>query len=185
MLAEYLALYSKVPRETRLEYFSKYDLYTKRRGFFDEHFAKYPVIHLDFSEHEPQTVEDAVMYLQKSVRNATSHTVAHLASLLRRPTNEQHIGMYIDFEAMATDIEHVRVLFDRLEDSTGNRRLANVFMTNLLAALYMCLGGKQSVVLIDELDKPIVHLMCTSDIPQGVREGIVSIYTSFYTTVFK
>ncbi|KAJ2345663.1 hypothetical protein GGH92_003951 [Coemansia sp. RSA 2673] len=49
MLAEYLALYSKVPRETRLGYFGKYDLYTKRRGFFDEHFAKYPVIHLDFS----------------------------------------------------------------------------------------------------------------------------------------
>ncbi|KAJ2032040.1 hypothetical protein GGI08_005319 [Coemansia sp. S2] len=53
MLAEYLALYSKVPRETRLRYFGKYDLYTKRRGFFDEHFAKYPVIHLDFSVSTP------------------------------------------------------------------------------------------------------------------------------------
>ncbi|KAJ2810373.1 hypothetical protein H4S07_002704, partial [Coemansia furcata] len=39
MLAEYLALYSAVPKETRLEYFSEYELYTKRQVFFDKHFA--------------------------------------------------------------------------------------------------------------------------------------------------
>ncbi|KAJ2832275.1 hypothetical protein GGI24_001297, partial [Coemansia furcata] len=48
MLTDFLALYSAVPKETRLEYFSEYDLYTKHRVFFDKHFAMYPVIHLDF-----------------------------------------------------------------------------------------------------------------------------------------
>ncbi|KAJ2749038.1 hypothetical protein GGI19_005859 [Coemansia pectinata] len=185
ILAEYLALHSKVPRETRLEYFRTYDLYTKRRGFFDEHFAKYPVIHLDFSGHEPQTVEHASRCLQTSVRIATCHIVDHLSTFLEVPADEGHIGLYQSARARKQAIKHVAALFDKLEHSADDIQLANTFMANLIATLYMCLGGEQSVVLIDELDKPIVHLMCTSDIPQGVREGIVSIYTSFYTTVFK
>ncbi|KAJ2027375.1 hypothetical protein IWW57_002636 [Coemansia sp. S610] len=186
MLAEFLAMHSKHSIETRLECFSKCDLFTKRRPFFDKHFAKCPVIHLDFSQHGSRTYEDALKHFRTSVCRATRDLVNLLPSFFDVPADKNgRVGLYISAKAMKSHIEHVTMLFTDLDKGEGGRVEANALVTGLMEVLDKCLGGQQSVVLIDEFEAPVANIMCEPGIPQGVREDIVLMYSSFYTAVFK
>ncbi|KAJ2024385.1 hypothetical protein GGI06_001016 [Coemansia sp. S85] len=159
MMSEFLSAHSTWTASERMKSFEQYNLCTQESEFFKDHFAKYPVIYLDFSGHSPQTTTDAIQHI---------------------------VGRYASFRAMNTAITDIERWHTELRDNpaTTTAGLCS-FLPNLIKALYMCPGGQKAVVLIDEYDKPLVHALCERRADQQACSDVIGVYNSFYSPLFK
>ncbi|KAJ2730128.1 hypothetical protein IW152_005385, partial [Coemansia sp. BCRC 34962] len=185
MLEAFLSTYSTASKERRKELFATYNLYLSEEDFFNAHFAKYPVIFLSFKSATPESYADAVSCLKDAILEAVRPYVL----LLRRRSR----ALEADGENDTLESEVWTSILARVERALltleEGERYTETDITSLIPlvmqALSSCPGMGKSVVLIDEYDKPLVHALCDDSIDLGARKKIHSLFTSFYTAIFK
>ncbi|KAJ2443760.1 hypothetical protein GGF42_006525 [Coemansia sp. RSA 2424] len=186
MMAEFLSAHSSRPVPDRAELFKEYSLCKDDPEFFKRNFAKYPVLFFNFSEHTTSTVDAAVCCLQKAVHDSSIKCMEYLEECLAKPRKDGDFGGFGSFDEME---EIARILTKWHKELSSSKPVVLIkiafFLRWLMEAMYMAPGGRSTVVIIDEYDKPLVHVLCEQGINAEVRRGVIDTYTSFYSSLLK
>ncbi|KAJ2337004.1 hypothetical protein GGI00_000506 [Coemansia sp. RSA 2681] len=186
MMAEFLSAHSSRPVPDRAELVKEYSLFKDDPEFFKRNFAKYPVLFFDLSDHIPSTVAEAVCCLQKAAHDSSIKCMEYLEECLAKSSKDGDFGGYNSFDEME---EITKILTERHKELSGSKPVALIkiafFLRWLMEAMYMAPGGRSTVVIIDEYDKPLAHVLCEQDINAEVRRGVIDTYTSFYSSLLK
>ncbi|KAJ2057175.1 hypothetical protein GGI17_005781, partial [Coemansia sp. S146] len=188
MMAAFLSTHSTVSMEERKALFAKFDLYTKQEGFFNEHFAKYPVLFLSFKSDTPTSNTAAAACLRKAILKAVQPYVGLLHRRLIMLEKDEEDGKEGTPESDVWILALKRFKRVHLVLEEG-KHYEEDEITDLIPliieALSLCPGMRKPVVLIDEYDKPLVHALCEPDVDQDSCLKIHRLYTSFYSAIFK
>ncbi|KAJ2085306.1 hypothetical protein IW138_006400 [Coemansia sp. RSA 986] len=156
-LASFLDIIGDMPRNQREKQFRKCAVYDLHPEFFEENFAKYPVIMLDFKTSCP-----------KSFKDTPSTTKKHI-TLLRQlvsGTYDEYEHLNIDKRAVQREKEFIASLitkFDYFQSAvdfnTSHVRTLSAIIPGIMEILYRILG-RRSVLIVDEYDAPFMSALC-------------------------
>ncbi|KAJ2832942.1 hypothetical protein FBU31_001995 [Coemansia sp. 'formosensis'] len=185
MMAAFLSTHSTLSEAQRKELFASYDVYTTEVEFFNEHFAKYPVLFLSFKSDTPKSLTDAAACLKRAVLEAVE---PYIGLLIHRLSALKKHDMKDAPEIISQKIalkNLKRVYLNLLKGEHYEHADVTGHIPLVMKALSSCLEMRKPVVLIDEYDKPIIHALCRANIDQDTLTSIHELYTSFYTAIFK
>ncbi|KAI8323341.1 hypothetical protein GQ54DRAFT_286501 [Martensiomyces pterosporus] len=190
LVASFAGMITNIPLAQRMDEFKKYMLYDSSRQFFEQNFARYPVFHLDFKDHEPRSELSALKFIGESITYAAESYIETLCSASEgRSLSETTAHLSVEnVQARKRDIsilveQYTLLASGRLD--VDDAAMVNRFLPMLMKVLFFCLGRQKSVVLIDEFDAPLTNTFCAKELTADRRESIRRVYISFYTRLLK
>ncbi|KAJ2250615.1 hypothetical protein GGI13_003992, partial [Coemansia sp. RSA 455] len=176
LMAEFLSAHSTWSADDRERLLKDYDLYTQHPDFFKGHFAKYPVFYLGLSVSITTCFVDVSSII----------SVEYLRRLLRAYTGSGSTGRYASIAEMKSAIKgiakrHAELLSNMATPITD----MCLFLPDLSSVLYMCPNGQKAVVIIDEYDTPLVHILSEEGVDKQECSKVVGVYSRLYLSLFK
>ncbi|KAJ2561841.1 hypothetical protein IW140_006525 [Coemansia sp. RSA 1813] len=164
-LANFLDIIGDMPRSQREKQFRKCAVHDLHPKFFEENFAKYPVIMLDLKTSCPKSFDDVPSCLRDSVLAATSEYTELLRKLLNCVNSGyEHLGL--DKDIIEEEQDEIRRFINRVNyveesHSTKTTHLSAISMMipKLMKVLYRIFGCR-SVLIVDEYDAPFMSALC-------------------------
>ncbi|KAJ2086166.1 hypothetical protein IW138_005882 [Coemansia sp. RSA 986] len=164
-LANFLDIVGDMPRSQREKHFRQCALYELHPKFFEENFAKYPVIMLDFKTSCPKSFDDVPSCLRKSVLAATSKYTELLCNLLDDvDSGYKHLGL--DKDIIKRKQRQIKEFIDDVSYVMGSRDAQTTHLSaisgiipDLMKVLYT-IFGRRSVLIVDEYDAPFMSALC-------------------------
>ncbi|KAJ2613042.1 hypothetical protein H4S08_002408 [Coemansia sp. RSA 1365] len=188
-LGSFLDIIGSFPYDKRKEVFQKCAVYDKNnRQFFNENFAKYPVLRLNFKTALPKTDYIAIQELRNIAIEAAEPYVKLLQDLIhgkvRDDIGELDLSKVCRFERGIQKF----LIFHRDLKKTDDPSIYGSSIEYLLPMLMKLLYdifNVPSVVLVDEFDVPYMSTFYNKNIDHNMRACIHDTYTGFLSAMLK
>ncbi|KAJ2775539.1 hypothetical protein IWQ57_000403 [Coemansia nantahalensis] len=186
LLQHFLAVTTTVSYEKRRNEFQKYTIYLEHREFFDEHFAKYPVIRMDLKNHidflevltgDSGIDSDGDSDIDSDIGGAGLDVGAH--NLAKIEKKARSLG-----EEIGDVIRSYRTLKSLGSADVSNMPEIKVLLPDLMKLLYR-LFQRKAVVIVDEYDAPFARALVVPNVGAAMHNEIHCMYADFLGDMLK